>query len=123
MTKFKYLGTNQEMEEREFDTFPSPSNELVRYVTEELTSLCPVTGHPDFSNLTIEYKPDELGLESKSVKLYVQSFRDVGAFCEALAEQMASDVFAAIAPHWVEVKVEQKIRGGLQLTAISRLEK
>ncbi len=123
MTDFKYLGTDQEMEERELDTFPSPRNTLVRFVTKELTSLCPVTGHPDFNTLTIEYEPDELALESKSVKLYVETFRDVAAFCETLAEQIANDVFAAIDPHWVEVKVAQETRGGLQLTAISRREK
>ena len=82
-----------------------------------------MTGHPDFNTLTSEYEPDELALESKSVKLYVETFRNVAAFCESLAEQIANDVFAAIEPHWVEVKVEQQIRGGLQLTAISRREK
>lgn len=121
MTNLKYLGTKTEMQTRELDTIPSPRNTLVRFETDELTTHCPVTGHPDFNTLAIEYHPDRLGIESKSLKLYVESWRGVGAFCEQLAEMIAQEVYDAIHPHWCRVTVEQHTRGGIRLTAVSEL--
>ncbi|MBV8080983.1 MAG: preQ(1) synthase [Actinobacteria bacterium] len=87
--------------------------------SDELTAVCPVTGQPDFYVATIEYEPDALCLESKSLKLYLARFRDEGHFCEALAVRVRDDVAAALAlpPDRVAVTLVQKARGGITITA------
>jgi len=83
----------------------------------EFTSMCPRTGQPDFGRVTIDYRPRELCLESKALKYYLWSFRDVGEFCEGLAARIANDVVYAIEAHWVRVDVEQDARGGIEIVA------
>lgn len=83
----------------------------------EFTSMCPMTGQPDFGTVTIAYEPDKKCLESKSVKFYLWAFRDEGAFCESLADRIARDVYAAIKPRSVRVTVEQYRRGGITTVA------
>ena len=68
----------------------------VELVSDELTGLCPITNQPDFYTATIEYRPQALCLESKSLKIYLSRFRDQGAFCEALAVQIRDEVAAAL---------------------------
>jgi 7-cyano-7-deazaguanine reductase len=101
------------------ETFPNPGVELVEMVSDELTGLCPITGQPDFYTATIQYRPQGLCLESKSLKIYLSRFRDQGAFCEALAVQVRDDVAAALEldPSAVQVTLVQKARGGITITA------
>ena len=103
------------------ETFPNPGVELVEMTSDELTAMCPVTGQPDLYLASIEYAPDELCLESKSLKLYLARFRNEGAFCEALAVKIRDDVAEALGldQSRVTVTLEQKARGGITITAIA----
>lgn len=103
------------------ETFPNPGVELVEMTSDELTAMCPVTGQPDMYVASIEYAPDELCLESKSLKLYLARFRNEGAFCEALAVKIRDDVAEALGldQSRVTVTLEQKARGGITITAIA----
>lgn len=116
--EFKALGKAVRHPTRELEVFPKPAGvELVTLESDEVTSLCPVTGQPDWETVTISYVPDKTCIESKSLKLYLWSFRDEGAFCEALAARIADDVAAACQPFRVEVTVTQKPRGGIKIAA------
>ncbi len=101
------------------ETFPNPGVELVEMVSDELTAVCPITNQPDFYNARIEYRPRNLCLESKSLKIYLSRFRDQGAFCEALAVQIRDEVAAALELERTDVHVSlrQKPRGGITITA------
>ena len=101
------------------ETFPNPGVSHVEMTSDELTAVCPVTGQPDMYVATIEYEPDKRCLESKSLKLYLASFRNEGAFCEALAVRIRDDVAKALElPHErVSVALQQKARGGITITA------
>ena len=101
------------------EAFPAPAVQAVTLTALEFTSLCPRTGQPDFGTVTIEYVPDRLCLESKSVKYYLWSYREVGSFCEQLAARIADDVLYAIAPQRVTVRVHQNVRGGIALVALA----
>jgi 7-cyano-7-deazaguanine reductase len=103
------------------ETFPNPGVELVEMTSDELTAMCPVTGQPDLYVVSIEFAPDELCLESKSLKLYLARFRNEGAFCEALAVKIRDDVAKALGldQSRVTVTLEQKARGGITITAIA----
>ena len=121
--EFSALGKNVRKPSRTLDTFSKPDGvETVIMESDEVTSLCPVTGQPDWETVTIEYAPDKACIESKSLKLYLWSFREEGAFCEALAAQIAKDIAAACKPFWVEVVVTQKPRGGVKLVAKARVD-
>ena len=86
---------------------------------DELTAVCPVTGQPDLYVATIEYLPDALCLESKSLKLYLATYRNEAAFCEALAVRLRDEVAAALelAARPGRVTLEQKARGGITIVA------
>jgi 7-cyano-7-deazaguanine reductase len=101
------------------ETFPNPGASYVELESDELTAVCPITGQPDMYIATIEYSPEALCLESKSLKLYLMRFRNEGAFCEALAVQIRDDVAAALElPQYnVTVRLVQKARGGITITA------
>jgi 7-cyano-7-deazaguanine reductase len=102
------------------ECFAAPEHvTLVRFTTDELLSRCPVTGQPDISSLRIEYRPDRLCVESKSLKLYLWSFRDRKAFCEALAAEVADEIVRSAAPHEVTVTVTQHARGGIVTEAVA----
>lgn len=120
MPEFHALGKRVTQPSRQLDTFPKPAHTtLVRFTSDELTAFCPVTYQPDFYTMELEYQPDQLCIESKSLKLYLWSFRDEPCFAEALASAMVEHVVATIAPHSCKVTLHQKIRGGLQLTAVA----
>ena len=89
--------------------------------SDELSAICPVTGQPDLYIATIAYSPQGLCIESKSLKLYLNSFRNEGHFCEALAVKIRADVADVLElPHEkVRVVVKQKARGGITITATS----
>ncbi len=103
------------------ECFPAPAHvNEVRFSTDEVVSVCPVTGQPDLSSVVVEYWPDERCVESKSLKLYLWSFRDRPVFCEALAAEIAGEFVRAADPHEVTVTVTQRPRGGIttQATAV-----
>lgn len=85
----------------------------------EFTSLCPRTGQPDFGSVLIEYAPRGRCLESRALKYYLWSYRDEGAFCEALAARIADDVVYAIEPADLRVEVRQSVRGDISILAIA----
>lgn len=119
---YKTLG-NHVTRFESFDTFPCPSGiEEVTMTSDEVTALCPVTGQPDWYTVSIGYKPIALCIESKSLKLYLQSFRNEGLFCEAFAARIAKDISEVIKPAWCKVEVVQKPRGGISITAVARVE-
>jgi 7-cyano-7-deazaguanine reductase len=96
------------------ETFPKPDTcTRVRFTTDEVTSMCPVTGQPDFSSVEIDYEPAARCVESKSLKLYLWSFRDQPIFAEGLAAAIAAEVDRAAAPRRVRVVVTQHVRGGI----------
>jgi 7-cyano-7-deazaguanine reductase len=99
------------------EAFDAPDVQRVIMDTHEFTSLCPRTGQPDFGTVTIEYQPGERCIESKSLKYYLWSYRDAGAFCESLAARIADDIVYAIRPWYVRVQVTQTPRGGIGIVA------
>ncbi|MDR1678895.1 MAG: preQ(1) synthase [Prevotellaceae bacterium] len=124
MNSFQHLGHKSNAPTKQLDTFPAPANVgLVRFESDELTSFCPVTHQPDFNHITIEFCPDQRCVESKSLKLYLWSFREEAKFAEALAGEIAEDIFLALEPHWVKITLKQNVRGGLQLTAVAERKK
>lgn len=100
------------------ETFASPSQQsfYIEHVHEEFTSVCPLTGHPDFGRVILRYEPAELCIELKSLKLYYQSFRNEGAFYEAVTNQIRDDLRECMKPSWMEVTTEWKGRGGIRST-------
>ena len=103
------------------ETFSNPGVSHVDLTSDELTAMCPVTGQPDMYIAQIEYWPGKLCLESKSLKLYLMSFRNEGVFAEALAVKIRDDVAAALElpAEKVRVTLEQKSRGGITITAVA----
>lgn len=102
---------------KQLETFASPRPGRafeIRFETEEFTCLCPMTGQPDFAHLTITYIPNQLCVESKSLKLYLWSFRNEGAFHEAVTNQILDDLVAATQPQWLRVEGDFLIRGGIR---------
>jgi len=89
----------------------------------EFTSLCPITGQPDFATIKIDYSPDQLCVESKSLKLYLFSFRQEGSFHETITNNIARDLFNLLKPHWIEVQGCFTPRGGISFWPKVRLEK
>ena len=101
------------------DTFPNPRPERpyeVSFSSPEVTTLCPVTGQPDFYRLTITYVPEKRCIESKSLKLYLFSFRNTGLFAEDFANRVLDDLLACCHPRWIQVICEMNPRGGISLT-------
>jgi 7-cyano-7-deazaguanine reductase len=101
------------------ETFPNPGVSHVEMTSDELTAVCPVTGQPDMYVATLEYWPGPLCIESKSLKLYLNSFRDEGHFAEALAVRIRDDAAEAlqVPADKVRVTLRQKSRGGITITA------
>jgi 7-cyano-7-deazaguanine reductase len=101
------------------ETFPNPGVVTVEMTSDELTAVCPVTGQPDMYVAVIEYEPESLCLESKSLKLYLMQFRNEGMFAEALAVKIRDDVAEALelSTDAVRVMLTQKARGGITITA------
>ena len=104
------------------EVFPAPAHvRTVRFSTDELASMCPVTQQPDLAHLVIEYDPDQWCIESKSLKLYLWGFRDRAVFAEALAAEIAGEVMTSAQPHRVTVTLTQRPRGGIEVQAIAEL--
>lgn len=112
------LGEKVQGPRRQLDVFPLTTNvTAVTYRSDEVSSLCPVTGQPDWYEVEIYIHDTQVGIESKSLKLYLQSFRGDGQFCEAFADTIAKDVRQATQGGGVEVIVTQKPRGGISIVA------
>ena len=123
-TEFKALGKPMNIPSKELDTFPAPDYvKVVTFTSDELTSFCPVTEQPDFNTVEIEYVPDKLCVESKSLKLYLWTFREERIFGEGLAGQVAKDIYDALQPFSCKVTLIQNIRGGMQLTAVAEINR
>lgn len=102
------------------ECFPAPAHvTTVRFRTEELMSRCPVTNQPDLSQVTIEYEPAEWCVESKSLKLYLWSFRDRAVFAEAMAAEIAEEVLHTAQPALVRVALVQRPRGGITIEVVA----
>ncbi len=101
------------------ETFPNPNRERdyeIAFEAPEFTCLCPMTGQPDFATIRIRYVPDQKCVELKSLKLYLWSYRDEGAFHEAVTNRIADDVIAAIDPRRLLVEGDFYVRGGIRTT-------
>ena len=98
------------------ETFNSPPKApfLIEHINEEFTSVCPVTGHPDFGVITLKYEPSSLCVELKSLKLYYQSFRNEGIYYEAVTNQIRDDLVECVQPTWLQVITSWRGRGGIR---------
>lgn len=112
------------------ECFPNPAPRtakgrefVVEHVSEEFTSVCPKTGHPDFGHVTLRYAPGKLCVELKSLKLYYQSFRNEGIFYEAVTHRIADDLAKAMKPVWMVVITDWKGRGGIRSRITVRVGK
>ena len=100
------------------EVFPAPLHVTkVRFTTDELSSVCPVTAQPDVATVVIEYVPRDWCIESKSLKLYLWRFRDMAVFAEALAAEIADEVMTTVKPRYVKVSLTQRPRGGIEVHA------
>ena len=100
------------------ETFASPTKTpfLIEHTNEEFTSVCPVTGHPDFGTIFLRYETKETCVELKSLKLYYQSFRNEGIFYEAVTNQIRDDLATCMQPTWMQVITSWRGRGGIHST-------
>ena len=104
---------------RNLDTFPNPQPDRdyeIRFDCPEFTCLCPKTGQPDFATIKIRYTPDRLCVELKSLKLYLWSYRNEGAFHEDVTNRILNDLVEAIQPRFMEVIGDFFVRGGIHTT-------
>lgn len=107
---------------REIELFPNPQpgcDYTIRIRIPEFTCLCPRTGQPDFATLELEYVPDETCVELKSLKLYIWSFRDRGAFHEAVTNEIADLLANAMKPKFLRLTAHFNVRGGLYTTVVA----
>lgn len=106
------------------EVFPAPDHVTsVTFTTDELNSMCPVTGQPDLSRVVIRYEPDEWCVESKSLKLYLWGYRDRAVFAEALAAEIAEEIMRTASPRAVMVTLTQRPRGGIEVEAVAELSR
>lgn len=104
------------------ETFPNPKPQrdfLISMRMPEFTCLCPKTGQPDFATLYLDYIADELCVELKALKLYLWSYRDEGAFHEAVTNKIADDLVALMQPRYLRLKAEFYVRGGIYTTVVA----
>ncbi|MFM7397338.1 MAG: preQ(1) synthase [Gammaproteobacteria bacterium] len=106
----------------QLDTFPNPKSDIdftIRMSIPEFTCLCPKTGQPDFATLDLEYVPDRTCVELKSLKSYIWSFRDRGAFHEAVTNEIADALAAVTAPRYLKLTAKFNVRGGIYTTVVA----
>jgi 7-cyano-7-deazaguanine reductase len=100
----------------DIETFPNPAphrDYVITHVAPEFTSVCPKTGQPDFATIELEYVPDEVCLELKSLKLYYFSFRNEGIFYEGVINRLLDELSEACRPRWMRVTGRFAVRGGI----------
>jgi 7-cyano-7-deazaguanine reductase len=125
LDRLTILG-KESMPSRKLETFPNhhPKRDyMVTMHTEEFTCVCPLTGQPDFAKIKIQYIPDKLILESKSLKLYLQSFRNEGTFHEHVTNVILDDIAAALAPRWCKITADFTVRGGIGISVDAEFKK
>ena len=108
------------------ETFPNPAPERdyrIHMEIPEFTCVCPMTGQPDFATLTLDYIADELCVELKSLKLYVWSYRDEGAFHEAVTNKILDDLVRATKPRYMRLEAKWNVRGGIYTTVVAEHRK
>src|SRR5271168_3984054 len=108
------------------ETFANPTPErdyTIRMTIPEFSCLCPKTGQPDFATLELEYVPHERCVELKSLKLYIWSFRNRGAFHEAVTNEILNDLVAATAPRFMRLLAEFNVRGGIYTSVVAEHRK
>ncbi|MDX9988849.1 preQ(1) synthase [Thiothrix unzii] len=106
---------------KELDTFPNPNPQrdyTIRIDVPEFTCICPKTGQPDFAQFKIEYVADEKCVELKSLKLYMWSYREEGAFHEAVTNKILEDLVTATAPRFMRLTGVWNVRGGIYTTVV-----
>jgi 7-cyano-7-deazaguanine reductase len=120
------LGEGKTVPTKQLDSFENPAQDLDYTIVldiPEFTCLCPITGQPDFARFTIEYRPDLKCVETKSLKLYMWSFRNEGAFHEAVTNSILRDLVKVLDPKWIKITGIFNARGGITPTIISQWEK
>jgi 7-cyano-7-deazaguanine reductase len=113
----------QRPEEAKLESIPNrwpASDYTVQLICEEFTCLCPMTGQPDFAKIVIEYRPDKWLIESKSLKLYLGSYRNVGIFHEFVVNAICHDLVQLLGPRTIEVRGEFSTRGGIRIVPVAR---
>jgi 7-cyano-7-deazaguanine reductase len=116
--EFKAVSTSPS---KSLETFPNPQpgrQYTIRMRIPEFTCLCPKTGQPDFATLMLEYVPDQTCVELKSLKLYIWSYRNEGAFHEAVTNRILNDLVHAIQPNFMRLSAEFAVRGGIHTTIV-----
>jgi 7-cyano-7-deazaguanine reductase len=122
MASNEALGASLNRPGTDLETFPNPAPErdyTIRMEIPEFTCLCPKTGQPDFATLTLEYVPDERCVELKSLKLYIWSFRDRGAFHEAVTNEILERLVDATMPRFMRLSARFNVRGGVYTTIVA----
>ena len=110
----------------ELETFPNPRegrDYTIRMVMPEFTCVCPKTGQPDFATLVLEYVPDAKCVELKSLKLFIWSFREVGAFHEDITNQILDRLVAATSPKFMRLTAHFNVRGGIHTSVVAEHRK
>jgi len=105
------------------DTFPNPAPQrdyLIEHTHHEFTSVCPMTGHPDFAAITVRYIPDRICVELKSLKLYFHAYRNEGIFFEAVTNKICDDLGASLLPRELTIIADWKGRGGVTSVVTAR---
>ena len=108
------------------ETFPNPAPQrdyVIKHICPEFTSVCPKTGQPDFATIDLEYIPDELCIELKSLKLYYYSFRNEGIYFEAVVNRMLDELSGACKPRWMRVTGNFNVRGGISSVVVAETKK
>ena len=107
------------------ETFPNPAPQRDYTITHscpEFTSVCPQTGQPDFATIDLEYIPDELCVELKSLKLYYYSFRNEGIYYEAVVNRLLDELLLACRPRWMRVTGSFNVRGGISSVVVAETD-
>jgi len=111
-SKLKLVNDKQKLLETFENEYPERDYTII-HTAPEFTSLCPKTGQPDFATITIDYIPNELCVELKSLKIYLNSYRNEGIFYESVTNKILDDLVEVIQPHFMSIKAEFKTRGGI----------
>lgn len=110
----------------QLETFenPAPQNDyVITHINEEFTSVCPITGLPDFGKIIVKYIPDKICVELKSLKYYFLEFRNMGIFYEAVTNKILDDLVAVTQPRMMEITSEWSVRGGIHSTVVAKYVK
>lgn len=116
-----HLGRGVIKPTRKLEAFPNlypKRNTVITFNCDEFTCLCPITGQPDFATLEISYIPNKLVLESKSLKLYLWTYRDVGIFHENVCNELLDALSKFLKPRWIRVTGQFYTRGGIGIDVV-----